>query len=219
MKKLLPNLKHKRVLMLGCGTGEESALLEEFGADKMVGMDLSAESVRLAAASYPKHAFLAGDMHALDFPNAEYDFVYSSLTIHYTKNPLAVYKEIFRILKPGGTLQFSIGHPMRWASERVNIGGVPTKLLGYAEGKTGPRLYGSYSNFALYDETFKTGEVLEYWIGPPSLHFGLLKEVGFSVEQFVETQAIEECKEVDPYYYERFSQFPQFIVFVASKPL
>ena len=35
MRKLLPNLANKKVLMLGCGTGEESLLLEELGATAM----------------------------------------------------------------------------------------------------------------------------------------------------------------------------------------
>ena len=31
MRELLPNLTGKKVLMLGCGTGEESLMLNEFG--------------------------------------------------------------------------------------------------------------------------------------------------------------------------------------------
>lgn len=219
MKKLLPNLTNKKILMLGCGTGEESLLLEEFGAASMSGVDLSKESVRLANESYPNHSFSVADMHKLDFEDASFDFVYSSLTIHYSSHPLDVYKEIMRILKPGGTLQFSIGHPMRWASERVSIEGIQTKLMGYTEGNTPPRLYGNYSEFKQYDETFPSGEVLQFWIGPPSMHFSLLRDAGFDVKSFVETKAIEECREVNEYYYERFSHFPQFVVFVAEKPL
>lgn len=217
MKKLLPDLSSKKVLMLGCGTGEESALLEEFGANNMVGVDLSKESVRLANETYPKHSFSVADMHNLGFEDASFDFVYSSLTIHYSSHPLDVYKEIIRVLKPGGTLQFSIGHPMRWASERVELDGKPTKLMGYTEGDTPPRLYGDYSDFKEYDETFPSGEVLQFWIGPPSMHFGLLRQAGFEVTDFIETKAIEETKQVNEYYYERFSHFPQFVVFVAEK--
>jgi len=218
MKKLLPDLKNKEVLMLGCGTGEESLLLEEFGALAMTGVDLSKESVRLANETYPHHTFAVADMHSLDFAGDTFDFIYSSLTIHYSSHPLDVYKEMFRVLRPGGTLQFSIGHPMRWASERIQIDGTQTKLMGYTEGDTPPRLYGNYSDFKEYDETFPTGEVLRFWIGPPSMHFGLLRQAGFEVTDFVETKAVEECKEANEYYYERFSHFPQFAVFAAQKP-
>lgn len=217
MKSVLPNLAGKRILMLGCGSGEESQLLEEYGGANMVGIDLSAESVKLANETYPAHQFLVGDMHKLEFADGEFDFVYSSLTIHYSEDPLAVYKEVSRVLKPGGLLQFSVGHPTRWASERITIDGVKTKVLGYSEGETKPRLYGSYNKFAKYQETFQSGEVLEFWTGPPSMHFNLLKQAGFSVEEFIETKCIDECKEVDEFYYERFREFPQWVVFVAKK--
>jgi ubiquinone/menaquinone biosynthesis C-methylase UbiE len=217
MRKLLPNLHDKTVLMLGCGTGEESVLLEEYGASDMNGVDISAESVKLANESYSKHSFTIGDMHKLDFSNDSFDFVYSSLTVHYSPKPLDVYEEVLRVLKPGGTFQFSIGHPMRWASERVIIDDLPHKLMGYTEGETKPKLIGNYSDFREYDETFPSGEVLRFWIGPPSMHFKLLREAGFTVTDFIETKAIEECKAVDENYYQRFSHFPQFVVFVAKK--
>lgn len=225
MRKLLPRLEGKKVLLLGCGTGEESQLLTEFGASDMTGIDLSKESIRLARQTYPDIHFEVGDMHHLDFEDESFDFIYSSLTIHYSDKPGEVYQELCRILRPGGSLQFSVGHPMRWASEHLEIEGVPSKIMGYSEDPQHPRLYGTYATFAQHQEsvfakaggTEKNGEVLSFWIGPPSMHFGLLREAGFIVESFVESQTIEECKEVDAYYYERNHEFPQFCIFSARK--
>jgi ubiquinone/menaquinone biosynthesis C-methylase UbiE len=218
MRQLIPDLHNKRILMLGCGTGEESVLLESFGGADMTGIDTSAESVRLANDTYPNHQFMVGDMHQLPFDGASFDFVYSSLTVHYSATPLAVYEEIMRVLKPGGSFQFSISHPMRWASERTTLEGRSVKLLGYSEGDEMPRLYGDYSSFKEYSETFPSGEVLKFWVGPPSFHFGLLRRAGFRVNEFIETKAIEEAKTVNEAYYTRFSHFPQFTVFSADKP-
>jgi ubiquinone/menaquinone biosynthesis C-methylase UbiE len=218
MRKLLPDLKDKSILLLGCGTGEETVLLEEYGAGSMIGIDLSKESVRIANESYPDHDFRVADMHALPFGDNSFDFVYSSLTLHYSSNPIDVYKKVMRILKPGGVFQFSIVHPVRWASERVVLDGVSTRLMGYTEGDN-PRLYGNYSDFQEYEETFPNDEVLRYWVGPPSMHFGLLRQAGFDVTNFVETRAIEACREVNESYYQRHSRFPQFVVFAAKKPI
>ena len=217
MKSILPNLKDKHILLLGCGTGEESILLEEFGATNMIGVDLSEASIKLAQASYPQHTFKVGDMHTLDFEDETFDFVYSSLTIHYSATPEKVYQEIFRVLKPGGQVQFSVGHPMRWASERIELNGVSTKLMGYTEGDEEVRLYGSYSAHKEYAETFPSGEVLSFWVGPPSMYFNLLKNAGFRVDEFIETKAVEETKEADINYYQRFSNFPHFTIFSATK--
>lgn len=217
MKKLLPNLESKKVLLLGCGTGEETVLLEKHGAKNILGIDLSRESVSLAQESYPKHTFSVGDMHELEFDDESFDFIYSSLTIHYSERPADVYKQVFRLLKPGGLFQFSVAHPVRWASERIEIDGIDSKVLGYSENSENKRLYGTYSTFKQYIEKFPNGEILKFWVAPPSSHFSLLRETGFIVDSFVETQAIEECKAVDEYYFTRNHEFPQFSVFVARK--
>jgi hypothetical protein len=50
------------------------------------------------------------------------------------------------------------------------------------------------------------------------MHFTHLRQAGFNVTEFVETKAIPETEAYDKNYYDRFSHFPQFCVFVASKP-
>lgn len=217
MRGLLPDLSSKKVLMVGCGTGEESALLGEFGARDIVGIDNSLKSIELARSAYPEHAFTVVDMNELPYEDATFDFVYSSLAVHYSPTPGDLYREIARTLRPGGFFQFSTVNPLRWASERIEINGATSKVLGYSEDENHPRLYGSYMDFRSHSETFPNGEVLEFWVGPPSLHFRLLQQAGFQVESFIETQPIEECKAVDAYYYERNSHFPQFAVFSARK--
>ena len=92
MKAMIPNLKGKKILMLGCGTGEESKLLETFGAslNQLTGIDLSSKSIEIAKRSYPDIEFVVGDMNELPFENESFDFVYSSLVIHYSENPSGI---------------------------------------------------------------------------------------------------------------------------------
>ena len=69
MMSMMPNLKGKKVLMLGCGTGEESKFLKNFGvnSEDLVGIDISSKSIELAQESYPDIKFIVADMADLPF--------------------------------------------------------------------------------------------------------------------------------------------------------
>lgn len=120
MKSMITDLKNKKILMLGCGTGEESKLLETFGATSkyLIGIDLSEKSIEIAKKTYPDIDFVVGDMNDLQFENECFDFVYSSLAIHYNDTPERTYKEVYRVLKPDGLFLFSVGHPLRWGQKK-----------------------------------------------------------------------------------------------------
>ena len=125
-------LKNKKILMLGCGTGEESKLLETFGAnpEQLTGIDLSEKSIEIAKNTYKNVEFIVADMNKLPFENESFDFVYSSLAIHYSATPEETYKEVYRVLKKGGQFLFSVGHPLRWSSEEKNIEGETIRIIG-----------------------------------------------------------------------------------------
>ena len=148
MKSMIPNLKNKKVLMLGCGTGEESKLLETFGAslNQLTGIDLSSKSIEIAKRSYQDIEFVVGDMNELPFESESFDFVYSSLAIHYSATPEMAYKEVYRVLKPNGLFLFSIGHPLRWASEEKNIDEEPIRVIGCSKNNNG----NSWDNFRIF---------------------------------------------------------------------
>ena len=142
MKSMLKNIDLKKVLLLGCGTGDESRVLKELNAKEIVGIDISKESIDIAKNTYPNCKFYVSDMHKLPFNDNSFDFVYSSLAIHYSKNPEKVFEEVYRVLKNDGYFLFSVGHPLRWASEKVKINNEEFKLLGYQNSKEVNKLYG-----------------------------------------------------------------------------
>ncbi|MBQ9834523.1 MAG: class I SAM-dependent methyltransferase [Bacilli bacterium] len=223
MKSMLPNLKNKKVLMLGCGTGEESDLLETFGAtsEQLTGIDISNKSIELAKKAYPDKEFIVGDMNELPFESNSFDFVYSSLAIHYSATPEKIYKEVYRVLKPNGLFLFSVGHPLRWASEEKNIDDETLRIIGCSKNDDGNKVYGKYHTFEKHVFTSfawqNDKEVLAFYVGSPSMHFKLLREANFQVLDFTESRCIEEAKTVDMNYYIKNSEIPQFMAFLAKK--
>lgn len=217
MRELLPNLENKKVLMLGCGTGEESLMLKEFGATDIVGIDLSKESINLAKESYSEYEFLVGDMHKLPFENMSFDFVYSSLAIHYSDNPESVYKEIYRVLKENGQLLFSVGHPLRWACDEIEISGEKYRIIAHGTENKNDLVYGNYNTFRKHNHYFKNGEVLSFYVGSPSFHFKKLKQAGFIIEDFSEGICTDECKSIDYNYWNKYHEIPQFMSFLVTK--
>lgn len=223
MKSMLPDLKNKKILMLGCGTGEESKLLEAFGASSelLTGIDLSSKSIELAKKTYPDVEFVVGDMNNLPFENDSFDFVYSSLAIHYTDTPENTYKEVYRVLKQNGLFLFSVGHPLRWASEEKNIDDEIIRVIGCSKKDDGNKVYGKYHSFEKH--TFSSfawqndNEVLAFYVGSPSMHFKLLRKANFEVLDFTESKCVEEAKAVDMNYYIKNSEIPQFMAFLCKK--
>ncbi len=218
MMSMMSKLKVKKVLLLGCGTGDESLLLKKFNVSEIVGIDISKESIDIARNTYPNCKFYVGDMHKLPFEDHSFDFVYSSLAIHYSNKPEKVFKEVYRVLKNDGYFLFSVGHPLRWTSEKVNINNEEFKLLGYQNSKEINKIYGNYNTFTKIEEYLACEDItFNLFIASPSFHFKLLKKCGFRIEDFSESYAIDELREIDYNYWYRYHEFPQFMAFLARK--
>lgn len=120
MLSMLPNIEGKRVLLLGCGTAEESEMLSKYNPKKITGIDISEKSIAIAKESYPNCGFYVGDMLNLPFKENEFDFIFSSLAITHVEDKDKVFKELYRVLDDNGQVLFSVGHPMRFATEKIN---------------------------------------------------------------------------------------------------
>lgn len=94
---------------LGCGPGHLVLQLARLApGTRWTGVDLSQEMLALAgerasrAGLGERSAFKQGDAQAIPFPDASLDIVVSSLSLHHWSDPVAVLKEITRVLRPGG---------------------------------------------------------------------------------------------------------------------
>ena len=217
MISMLPNLEGKRILMLGCGTAEESELLSIYNPKNITGIDISEKSIAVAKESYPNCDFYVGDMLKLPFKDNDFDFIFSSLAISHVEDKDKAFKELYRVLDNGGQLLFSVGHPIRFATEKIGYNNTSYHVIGFEAGNEGNHILGNYMSHTKQVNYFKDNEVLEEFIAPPSYFFEILMKNNFVVENFKESRCIDECKEVDEAYYNRFHELPQFMAFLAKK--
>ncbi|MER7417355.1 methyltransferase domain-containing protein [Micromonospora peucetia] len=114
--RLAGDVRGRRILDAGCGSGPLSAALRAEGA-VVTGFDVSAAMVDLARQRLGEDADLhVADLSApLPFADAEFDDVVASLVLHYLEDWSGPLAELRRVLKPGGRLILSVIHPAIYA--------------------------------------------------------------------------------------------------------
>ena len=117
IRALLPDLRDKRVVDLGCGFGWFARWAAEQGADRVVGIDLSENMIERARreTSDARVEYRIADLETLELPAAAYDFVYSSLAFHYVEDFGRLVRTVHRALVPGARFVFTIEHPIYMA--------------------------------------------------------------------------------------------------------
>lgn len=101
----------ERVLDAGCGTGRYFETLLRQQAE-LIGVDFSAGMLRVAHRKHPSAALVQADLQ-MDWPfhDAGFDTVVCALVGEHLGELDHVFREMRRVLKPGGRLIFSVYHP------------------------------------------------------------------------------------------------------------
>lgn len=99
------------VLDAGCGRGRESALLaERASVEEVIALDMAPGM--LAEIPVRRNIRpLLGDIEAIPLPDASVDHVFSSFALQWCDSREQACRELFRVLKPGGTLLASVPGP------------------------------------------------------------------------------------------------------------
>ena len=92
-----------RLLDIGCGTG---LFVEKFikTGGTAVGLDISRKMISRAQWRCPTSDFIVGTGEKIPFSDNSFEAISSLLVFSYVKDPLAMLKESFRVLKPGGVI-------------------------------------------------------------------------------------------------------------------
>ncbi|NIA02474.1 MAG: methyltransferase domain-containing protein [Nitrospirae bacterium] len=101
LEKLLGDLKGKRVLDIGCGTGRIIQMLREHGAE-IVAFDISEEMLGIVNRKFPNIECVVGDSDNLPFEDESFDLVLGLFWIVHLRDLRASFDEVYRVLKKGG---------------------------------------------------------------------------------------------------------------------
>ena len=203
---ILPEVKNKKGLDIGCGEGYNTRLLAKKGA-LMTGIDISKIFIQKAIeeeSSQPLNIqYNVASAVELPFENASFDFATAFMSLMDVPETDKVLKEAYRVLKPGGFLQFSITHPCFFTKHRklkrnwkgkayaVEIG----EYFETVEGSIDEWIFsGAPKHLSIGLRKFKVPvftRTLSQWLN-------LLAETGFILEKVNEPKADDETVQQHP---------------------
>ena len=193
---LLPDVRGKRVLDAGCGPGVYAEWLVDRGAE-VVAFDANEKMVELARERVGDRVeVVQADLgRPLDFlADGSFDIVVSALAMDYVRDWGPVFQEFHRVLRTGGTVVFSLEHPLikyhdhREASNYFEVELVEYEWRGFGKAVRVP----SYRR--------PLGQVINPLI-----------QAGFVLEEILEPVPTEEFRRRAPEDYEELIKSPGFM--------
>ena len=208
---VLPELKGKSSLDLGCGFDDHCKMFVEKGANKVVGIDISKKMLEIAAKenSCSKISYLKMPIESIDTIDEKFDIVISSLAFHYVEDYGKLIKDIFNLLKGDGYLVFSQEHPLNTCHSTGNR---------WTINDTGNIIHANISKYGVEGEresVWFVDNVKKYHRTFSSI-INMLIEEGFTIEKIIEPLPDESIIQTYPEYYDLFHK-PDFLIVKAKK--
>jgi phthiocerol/phenolphthiocerol synthesis type-I polyketide synthase E len=104
------DLTGKRVLDVGCGRGGTLLVIDQyFRASSKTGVDLSSAAIAYCRRAYRGRSlrFVEADAEHLPFATGSHDIVTNLESSHSYQDILSFYREVHRVLRPGGRFLYS----------------------------------------------------------------------------------------------------------------
>jgi SAM-dependent methyltransferase len=208
LEKILTDCPGRDALDAGCGNGYFSGWLAAKGT-RVHGIDGSEEMVRLAKSKFPSIKFDVYDLQN-ELPLKEgYDIILANMLLMHMQDVSVFLKEANRLLKPGGSLVFSVLHPCFNQPTAKLYKSLWQKLV-FA--KPGALAYDYYSNSkGRFESHFKTQ--LSHYHRTLEEYSTELKNAGLAVTEMVEPHELpQDYLQANPKL-EYATRLPRFLFF------
>lgn len=208
--ELLGNIKGKKILDFGCGTGIYAKLLTKKGA-KVKGFDISKEMIKIAKKENPKLDLKIGSGYKIPFKE-KFDIVLAALVMDYFKDWNKVFQQVKEVLNKKGIFVFSIGNPVAECAKRVEHNGERLRVLNKKSAYFRERkIYGVWKNINEKDIRMPT-----YHKTYETIIKTIIKN-GFEIIDYKDSFPLKKAKKLFPGDYRIFSKIPFFCVWKVKK--
>ena len=210
---MLPDMKGRKVLDIGCGMGQHAMQYSKAGAASVLGTDISEKMLAFAKENnaadnitYRRLAF--EDIAQL---NEKFDVITSSLAFDYSQDFEGLMKDVYALLNDGGYLVFSMSHPISTAYDGV--------YDRYTRTKDGVRLYANLHNYGIEGERHFKWVVEDYEVYHRKIStlINAIAKAGFTIEECQESKVPEEILAAHPDKFGGVVHQPDFIFFRCKK--
>lgn len=208
---MIPNLKNKRVLDMGCGFGDHCKQFVDAGAKKVIGIDISKKMLEVAKVENldSRITYINMPIEEIEQLNEQFDIIISSLAFHYIEDFSGVVSKIYDLLSEDGRFIFSQENPLcsshsggdRWTRD-----------------ESGEKIYMNLSNYGIEGERESVWFVdnVKKYHRTFSTILNTLIEAGFVIEKLIEPVPSDEVLERYPEYKDLLHK-PDFLLVKAKK--
>lgn len=210
---MLPDLKNKTVLDIGCGMGQHVKAYAEKGAKSVLGIDISEKLLAIAEEKFngKNIEYLKKSFEDLDSINEQFDVVTSSLVFDYVQDFNRLMKDISHITNDRSQIIFSMSHPIVTSYDQ--------SIPRWTRDEEGNKLHANLYNYFIEGEkhySWGGTEVVNYHRTISSVINAIIN-AGFMICECRESIANDALREAHPEVFAGTIHRPDFIFFKCIK--
>lgn len=210
---LLPEVRGKTVLDIGCGMGQHAKQYSNMGAKSVIGIDISERMLEYAKEHFNGEnitylRLALEDISALD---DRFDLVTSSLVFDYAENLDELMRNVYRLMNSGAYFVFSMSHPMATAWDGT--------CDRYTRTASGERLYANVPNYMVEGKRSVKWVVKDYELYHRTFStiVNAIVGAGLKIERCEESRVSDEMRTQYPEQFGGTLHRPDFVFFRCRK--